>query len=156
MSEVPPSRIVSLLEEMERGEPAASEELFPLVYAELRSLAGKLMAREPAGHTLQPTALVHEAYLRLIGDEEIRWENRRHFFGAAARSMRRVLVDRARRVGRIKRGHGRRRVSLSVADLFSPAPTEDLLSLDEPSGTQPSSQSLNFYLTHLQAARALG
>jgi RNA polymerase sigma factor (TIGR02999 family) len=89
-----------------------TDELIQLVYAELRALARAWMAREPAGHTLPPTALVHEAYLRLVTDPSMKWENRRHFFGAAAEAMRRILIERARRVSRQKRGGHQQRVEL--------------------------------------------
>jgi len=89
-----------------------TDELIPLVYAELRVLARAWMAREPKGHTLPPTALVHEAYLRLITDPGMKWENRRHFFAAAAEAMRRILIERARRVSRQKRGGDQQRVEL--------------------------------------------
>src|SRR5262245_42409790 len=89
-----------------------TDELIQAVYAELRALARAWMAREPAGHTLPPTALVHEAYLRLITDPDMKWENRRHFFAAAAEAMRRILIERARRVSRQKRGGDQERVEL--------------------------------------------
>jgi len=89
-----------------------TDELIPLVYAELRVLARAWMAREPKGHTLPPTALVHEAYLRLVTDPNMKWDNRRHFFGAAAEAMRRILIERARRVSRQKRGGDHTRVEL--------------------------------------------
>ncbi len=106
------SDVTSILGAVERGETAAAEELLPLVYEELRKLAGQKMAREPAGHTLQATALVHEAYLRLVGQESQAWENSRHFFSAAAEAMRRILVERARRKGRIRHGGQWQQVSL--------------------------------------------
>jgi RNA polymerase sigma factor (TIGR02999 family) len=90
-----------------------TDELITLVYGELRALARAWMAREPAGHTLAPTALVHEAYLRLVTDPDMKWENRRHFFGAAAEAMRRILIERARRVSRQKRGGEQQRVELN-------------------------------------------
>ena len=90
-----------------------TDELITLVYGELRALARAWMAREPAGHTLAPTALVHEAYLRLVTDPDMKWENRRHFFGAAAEAMRRILIERARRVSRQKRGGEFERVELN-------------------------------------------
>ena len=90
-----------------------TDELITLVYSELRALARAWMAREPAGHTLPPTALVHEAYLRLVTDPDMKWENRRHFFGAAAEAMRRILIERARRVSRQKRGGDQERVELN-------------------------------------------
>ena len=99
-----------------------TDELIPLVYAELRVLARAWMAREPQGHTLPPTALVHEAYLRLVTDPSMKWDNRRHFFAAAAEAMRRILIERARRVSRQKRGGGRTRIDLD----------EELTPRDEP------------------------
>lgn len=89
--------ITRVLESVQRGDSGAAEELLPLVYEELRRLAAQKMAREAHGHTLQPTALVHEAWLRLGGDQQVRWQNRAHFFGAAAEAMRRILIDRARK-----------------------------------------------------------
>jgi hypothetical protein len=91
------SDLTFILQQMERGDPQAADRLLPLVYDELRRIAAEKMAREPAGQTLQPTALVHEAWLRLGGDEQPTWQNRAHFFGAAAEAMRRILIDRARR-----------------------------------------------------------
>jgi RNA polymerase sigma factor (TIGR02999 family) len=102
-----------------------TDELIPLVYAELRALARAWMAREPAGHTLPPTALVHEAYLRLVTDPSMQWENRRHFFGAAAEAMRRILIERARRVARQKRGGDRSRVEFDEGRLPDAAPQVD-------------------------------
>jgi RNA polymerase sigma factor (TIGR02999 family) len=91
------SDVTRLLNAVEQGDPKAAGELLPLVYEELRKLAAIRMANEPAGQTLQPTALVHEAWLRLGGDQQPRWQNRAHFFGAAAEAMRRILIDRARK-----------------------------------------------------------
>ncbi len=93
----PTNAVIRILSDIEHGDPAAAERLLPLVYDELRNLAAQMLAQEKPGQTLQPTALVHEAYLRLVGDEpEKPWNGRRHFFGAAAEAMRRVLIDRAR------------------------------------------------------------
>lgn len=116
-----------LLDAAGQGEASASERLLPLVYDELRRLAAAQLAREPAGHTLQPTALVHEAYLRLIGGAAIQWQGRRQFFCAAATAMRRILVDRARRVKAEKRGGGRRREELHPDEtmLADPTPSPD-------------------------------
>ena len=100
------SEITRVITEIERGEPNAATQLLPLVYEELRKLAKQKMAREAAGQTLQATALVHEAYLRLIGDNNKSWDNRGHFFAAAAEAMRRILIDNARRVASFDR-HGR-------------------------------------------------
>ncbi len=110
-------------------QPAA--ELLPVVYAELRRLAAALSGRLPPGQTLQPTALVHEAYLRLVGDRDPGWEGRRHFFGAAARAMRNILVEQARRKGAHKRGGGARRVELAEGLAVIEPPAEDLLAVDE-------------------------
>jgi RNA polymerase sigma factor (TIGR02999 family) len=112
--------------------PAA--ELLPEVYAELRRLAAALTAQLAPGQTLQPTALVHEAYLRLVGDQDPGWEGRRHFFGAAARAMREILIEQARRKDSRKRGGGRRRVELSEGLALIEPPADDLLALDEAIG----------------------
>jgi len=112
----------------------ASARLFAAVYDELRRLARGKMSREPEGHTLGPTALVHEAYLRLLGsDGEVRFENRGHFFAAASEAMRRILVDRARRYARVKRGSGQVRVELpeQTADGTLWKRAEDILAIDE-------------------------
>lgn len=125
-----PGQVTELLRRAQRGEEAATDELLPLVYDELRQLAAGMLAKERAGHTLQPTALVHEAYLRLVGPQGEGWEGRAHFFGAAARAIRRILVDHARSRGREKRGGGRQRVALE--DQPTPeSPVLDLLALDE-------------------------
>ncbi|MEM1246335.1 MAG: ECF-type sigma factor [Acidobacteriota bacterium] len=127
-----PGEITRLLADVAAGREGAEDELLPLVYAELRRIARSRMAREGASHTLQPTALVHEAYLRLSGDDGLRFENRRHFFGAAAEAMRRILVDAARRRQRIKRGGDQQRVDLESDLLPTPdvGPAE-LLELDD-------------------------
>src|SRR5262245_52881762 len=106
-------------------------ELLPVVYEELRRLAVALSGRLPPGQTLQPTALVHEAYLRLVGDQDPGWKGRRHFFGAAARAMRDILVEQARRKGAHKRGGGARRVELTEGLAIIEPPAEDLLAVDE-------------------------
>ncbi len=112
-------------------EPRAAEELLPLVYQQLRAAAQLQMASEREGHTLQPTALVHEAFLKLVGDREMPWQNRRHFYAAAAEAMRQILLDHARAKGRQKRGGDRRRVPLSVADIADSWNFEEIVSLDE-------------------------
>jgi len=114
------------------GEPRVTEELLPLVYEELHELARARMAREPRGHTLQATALVHEAFLRLLGPngEAARWSGRGHFFGAAARAMRRILVERARRVRRLRHGGELERVPLSEPGAPSAGGERDVLALD--------------------------
>ena len=114
-----------------QGENRRAEELLPLVYEELRRLAAWHLANEQPGQTLQATALVHEAYLRLVGHEDPQWNGRRHFFGAAAEAMRRILVDNARRKKRLKRGGNLERVDLDAVDIPSSIPDDDLLALDE-------------------------
>jgi RNA polymerase sigma factor (TIGR02999 family) len=113
-------------------QPAA--DLLPQVYAELRNLAAALTARLAPGQTLQPTALVHEAYLRLVRDRDPGWEGRRHFFGAAARAMREILIEQARRKDSLKRGGGARRIELTEGLAFIEPPADDLLALDEAIG----------------------
>jgi RNA polymerase sigma factor (TIGR02999 family) len=125
------SDVTRILDRVQQGEANAAQELLPLVYEELRRLAAYRLANEQPGQTLQATALVHEAYLRLAGSEDQRWENRRHFFGAAAEAMRRILVENARRKQRLKHGGGMVRVDLELVGLASPMPDEDLLALDE-------------------------
>jgi RNA polymerase sigma factor (TIGR02999 family) len=125
------SEVTRILEAISFGEAGALEKLLPLVYDELRRLAAANLAREAPGQTLQATALVHEAYLRLVGSREPRFETRGHFFTAAAEAMRRILVDRARSKGRQKRGGNARRLELKELDLASPPPDDDLLALDE-------------------------
>jgi RNA polymerase sigma factor (TIGR02999 family) len=125
------SRVTQLLAAIGEGDPDATDELLPLVYTELRALAHKRMAAEPAGHTLEATALVHEAYLRLLGDGETSWNSRGHFYGAAAEAMRRILVERARKRGRIRHGGGRKRVPLTRGDVPIDEDSVDLLGLDE-------------------------
>lgn len=120
-----------VLQAIGRDESQASSDLLPLVYNELRRMAATRMARETAGHTLQPTALVHEAWLRLVGDGNRIWQNRAHFFGAAAEAMRRILIERARRKSRLKRGGGQSPVSLEELDLAAPMPDDKILLLDE-------------------------
>jgi RNA polymerase sigma factor (TIGR02999 family) len=110
-------------------QPAA--ELLPVVYAELRRLAAALAGRLPPGQTLQPTALVHEAYLRLVGDRDPGWNGRRHFFGAAARAMRDILVEQARRKGAHKHGGGARRIEMTEGLAIIEPPADDLLAVDE-------------------------
>lgn len=119
-----------LLREASEREDAWSE-LLPLVYEELRVLAASRMRAERAGHTLEATALVHEAYLRLVGDVDMEWRSRRHFFGAAAESMRRVLVDHARKAKSAKRGGDRARLSFTVAELVQHDDPDRLLALDD-------------------------
>src|SRR5262245_24303415 len=123
--------ITRILHSLECGDAKAAEELLPLVYEELRKLAAQKMTLQPPGQTLQATALVHEAYLRLVGSQEKRWEGHRHFFSAAAEAMRHILIDRARRRLRIRHGEGREKVPLDGVDIAAPAKEEILLQLDE-------------------------
>jgi RNA polymerase sigma factor (TIGR02999 family) len=125
------SDVTHLLNGIDRGDPHAASQLLPLVYEELRRLARNKLAREAPGQTLDPTALVHEAYLRLVGNEARHWEGRRHFFAAAAQAMRRILVDHARRKKGPKHGGDRRRVDADPDLLPANAPPVDLLALDE-------------------------
>jgi len=126
------SGVTQILASIERGDPHAAEQLLPLVYDELRKLAAVRMAQEATGQTLQPTALVHEAYVRLVDGSSVRhWNSRGHFFAAAAEAMRRILVDHARRRGAAKRGGDRIRESLDEALLVAPEIPDNLLELDE-------------------------
>jgi RNA polymerase sigma factor (TIGR02999 family) len=119
--------VTLMLEAVGRGEACASAELLPLVYAELRRHAAGRMAREAAGQTMQPTALVHEAWLRMIGNGDRRWQNRAHFFGAAAEAMRRILIENARRKARLKRGGNPLRIELEQVELFATTPDEKVV-----------------------------
>ena len=125
------SDVTRILDRVQQGDPTAAEELLPLVYNELRRLATHKMAGEVAGHTLQPTALVHEAWLRLAGYEDQKWNSRNHFFMAAAEAMRRILVERAREKGRLKRGANPERVPLEGLDLAIHADSDTLLLVEE-------------------------
>ena len=129
------NEVTRILSVIEQGNPHAAEQLLPLVYDELRKLAAQKLAQEKPGQTLEATALVHEAYLRLVGKpaegESRAWEGRAHFFAAAAEAMRRILVDKARRKRRQKHGGDCPQIDIALADLASPVPDEDLLALDE-------------------------
>ena len=125
------SDITLMLQAVARGERGVSSDLLPLVYDELRQLAAARMAREAAGHTLQPTALVHEAWLRLVGGGESSWENRAHFFGAAAEAMRRILIENARRKSRLKHGGGQGRTNIDEIDVAETIPDDSILLIDE-------------------------
>jgi RNA polymerase sigma factor (TIGR02999 family) len=123
--------VTAVLQATQEGNRAAAAQLLPLVYAELRKLAQAHMARQPRGSTLQPTALVHEAYLRLVGKADLLLESRRHFFFAAARAMRDILVEHARAKSRARRGGGRQRVQLADVAAESGPPPEDVLAVHE-------------------------
>jgi len=127
------SEVTRILASIERGDVRAVDELFPLVYQELRQLAAQRLSKELPGQTLQATALVHEAYLRLVGAEEQNWSSRGHFFSAAAEAMRRILIDNARRKKNLKHGGGHQRFELDEAVAASDGKTafDDLIALDE-------------------------
>lgn len=123
--------VTHILNAASKGDKQAAEELLPLVYNELRRLAAGKMSAEQAGHTLQATALVHEAWMRLSGGEQRNWENRAHFFGAAAEAMRRILVEHARRRNAIKRGSGVEHLELEESSIVLAAPADELLAINE-------------------------
>jgi len=125
------SNVTRILSAIEQGDAKAADELLPLVYEELRRLASRKMSLESPGQTLQATALVHEAYIRLIGAESRNWSNRGHFFAAAAEAMRRILIDNVRRKQRQKHGGNRQRVGLEDADITIEGPSANLIALDE-------------------------
>ncbi|CAG0981193.1 hypothetical protein PHYC_01775 [Phycisphaerales bacterium] len=131
MTEPGSNEVTQLLAAAHAGDPRAGEQLLPLIYDELRKLARSYMRRESDGQTLQATALVHDAYLRLVGGNEVSWNSRGHFFGAAALAMRRILVERARARGRVKRGGGARRVELGDHAVEKADAGVDLIALDE-------------------------
>lgn len=160
------SEVTQILSQIEQGDPSAADRLLPLVYAELRRLATAKLASEKPGQTLQATALVHEAYMRLVDTEsEQAWNSRGHFFAAAAEAMRRILVENVRRKRRLKRGGGMARQELNEADLAAPEISEDLLAINEALDEFAAIDSrkcelvkLRFFagLTIEQAADALG
>lgn len=159
------SEVTEILLALEHGKSQAAEALLPLIYDELRRLAAWRLANEQPGQTLQATALVHEAYLRLVGEGDPRWNGRRHFFAAAAEAMRRILVENARRKNRMKRGGQLERVDLDGVDLPAPLPDDELLAMDEAldklATTDPRAAELVklcFFvgLTQEQAAKELG
>lgn len=125
------AEVTRILSVIEGGDAKASAELLPLVYDELRSLASQRLAAEKKGQTLQATALVHEAYVRLVGKGDERWNGRGHFFAAAAESMRRILIERARAKNRQKRGGGAKRFDLKAEDLAIDAVPDEIIDLDD-------------------------
>jgi RNA polymerase sigma factor (TIGR02999 family) len=125
------SDVTRILEAAQQGDPKAADELLPLLYEELRRLAAHKMANEAPGQTLQPTALVHEAWLRLVGQNDFGWQNRAHFFAAAAEAMRRILIDRARRKCAARHGGGQVRVDLEDSAIEAPADDEKILQVNE-------------------------
>ncbi|HKB39463.1 MAG TPA: ECF-type sigma factor [Gemmataceae bacterium] len=160
------SQVTQILSAIEQGDPHAAEQLLPLVYEELRKLAAQKLAQEKPGQTLQATALVHEAYLRLVGTDQTQpWESRGHFFAAAAEAMRRILINRARDKGRQKRGGGWQRLDLDHLAVADQASEEETLAVDEvlqrlEQHNKPCADlvKLRFYtgLTMDEAAAALG
>ena len=159
------SDVTRILSQIDSGDPSAAEQLFPLVYDELRKLAAARLAQEKPGQTLQATALVHEAYLRLVEDEPQQWDSRRHFFAAASEAMRRILVETARRKKAVKHGGGYERVDYEPADSVITEEKLDLLALDEAltrfAGLEPLKAELiklRFFvgLTMPEAAEVLG
>ena len=139
--------ITQILSQIESGDPSAADQLLPLVYDELRKLAAARMAQEKPGQTLQATALVHEAWLKLVDvDDAHRWDSRGHFFAAAAEAMRRILINRARDKRRLKRGGDRERVHFDLLADPATAPDDDLLELDDAlsdlAGTNPQAAEL--------------
>ncbi len=125
------SEVTQAIEAMRQGDPEAAERLLSVVYSELRKMAAHMMAQEPPGHTLQPTALVHEAWLRLGADSQPPWANRAHFFAAAGEAMRRILVERARRRQRLRHGAGLERVNADDVDLGTDVADDKLLQVHE-------------------------
>jgi RNA polymerase sigma factor (TIGR02999 family) len=159
------SEVTLILQAIGRGESRASEALMPLVYEELRRLAAARMAQESAGHTLQPTALVHEAWLQLVGAGERSWQNRAHFFGAAADAMRRILIDKARRKSRLKHGRGQSRLDIDDLELAETTPDDNVLlinealeKLEQEDPEQARVVVLKFFggLTNLEVAESMG
>ena len=125
------SQVTCILKAIEQGDPKAAGQLLPLVYDELRNLAAARMSHESAGHTLQPTALVHEAWLRLVGDHDRTWQNHAYFFAAAAEAMRRILVEHARRKSRLKYGGGQERLNIEELELAGTMPDEKILLVND-------------------------
>jgi len=125
------SDVTLILQAVSRGEGRTLDELLPLVYEELRRLAAARMAQESAGHTLQPTALVHEAWIRLVSDGDRTWKNRAYFFGAAAEAMRRILIENARRKSRLKYGGGQERLNIADMELADTTPDEKVLLIND-------------------------
>ncbi len=158
------TELTVILRRLEQGDPHAANELLPLVYEELRKLAAQKMAHESPGQTLQATALVHEAWLRLGGDDQPAWDNRGHFFAAAAEAMRRILIDNARRKQTRRHGGDLQRVNLDALELAANMDDEQLLALNEAlekfaahDARKAELVKLRFFvgLTNEQAARAL-
>jgi RNA polymerase sigma factor (TIGR02999 family) len=159
------SDVTRILESIEHGDPKAADKLLPLVYGELRKLAASKMARELPNQTLQPTALVHEAWLRLVGDDNPQFANRAHFFSAAAEAMRRILIDKARRRRALRHGGNQQRADLEDFELTAPADEDELLAVNEAldklaitHAVQAEVVKLRYFvgMTNIEAAQALG
>src|SRR5881628_278253 len=159
------SDVTRILDAIQQGDPKATEELLPLVYEELRKLAAHKMANEMPGQTLQPTALVHEAWLRLTGNPNQQWSGRGHFFAAAAEAMRRILVENARRKQRVKHGGQLQRIAITNLDVAILSDDAHLLAVDEaleklaardPLGAQLIKLRFFAGLPNVEAARMLG
>ena len=125
------SNVTEILTAIDQGVPTRADELLPLVYEELRKLAAARMAQESTGQTLQPTALVHEAWLRLVGDANPKFDGRAHFFGAAAEAMRRILIENARRKRALRHGGGQARVDIQEVEIAAAAREDELLAVHE-------------------------
>lgn len=158
------NNVTRILNSIQQGDPKAADELLPLVYSELRKLAAARMAQESPGQTLQPTALVHEAWLRLVGDANPKFDGRGHFFAAAAEAMRRILIDNARRKRALRHGGGREHLDISELELATVAKDDELLAVDEALETLASEDAelaklvkLRFFagLTHKEIADVL-
>jgi len=159
------SDVTHILHAIQQGDPKAADELLPLVYEELRKLAAHRMANEAAGHTLQATALVHEAWMRLVGNENPKFDGRGHFFAAAAESMRRILIDRARRKRAVRHGGGQERVNLEDVDVATQKEDDQLLAMNEAldklavqNKAEAELVKLRYFvgMTNAQAAEVLG
>lgn len=150
------SDFTRILGRLESGDSAVADELLALVYDELRELASRRMSREPGPQTLQPTALVHEAWLRLGGDVQPSWQNRGHFFAAAAESMRRILIDRARSRQAVRNGGGMERCGLDAVEIESPEPADELLQVHEALGAFAAEEPAKAELVKLRYFVGLG
>jgi RNA polymerase sigma factor (TIGR02999 family) len=159
------SDVTHILEAIEHGDPKAADQLLPLVYGELRKLAASKMARESPNQTLQPTALVHEAWLRMVGEANPKFDGRAHVFAAAAEAMRRILIDKARRKHALRHGGGQQRIDLDDVDVASPADDDQLLAINDAldklaatNAVQAEVVKLRYFvgMTNAEAAQALG
>ncbi|MGC9941402.1 MAG: ECF-type sigma factor [Verrucomicrobiota bacterium] len=159
------SEVTRILESIEHGDPKAADDLLPLVYSELRKLAASKMANESPNQTLQPTALVHEAWLRLVGNESPKFDGRAHFFAAAAEAMRRILIDKARRKRALRHGGEQQRVDLEGLEVAAPCDEDELLAMNEAlnkltinHAVQAEVVKLRYFvgMTNVETAQALG